>query len=197
MPWPRPRVSWPPQTGQGSVFVKRRGGFIICSSRLSIFRLLVERQQESAGGASRSPILMRGRLARVMEPAPVDSFVEQWLVGVVSFGHQQRGEFLRLELKALVRRDRLPPRQGDGFARVRGFDEGVVGLGAAVVGVSGVEQQDGVGFVRGIVASGRRGLPLRWRQYPPRAVGLLLADIAWPLGVEGFVVAVVELDRKS
>src|SRR5271166_1035213 len=190
MPWPRPRVSWPPQTGQGSVFVKRRGGFIICSSRLNIFRLLVERQQESAGGASRSPILMRGRLARVMEPAPVDSFVEQWLVGVVSFGHQQRGEFLRLELKALVRRDRLPPRQGDGFDRVRGFDEGVVGLGAAVVGVSGVEQQDGVGFVpRG--GGGQRGLPLRWRQYPPRAVGLPLADVARSLGGKRLVVAVV------
>src|SRR5271157_6347482 len=172
MPWPRLRASWPPQTGQGSVWVKRRGGLAIGSSRLSIFRLLVERQRESAGGESRSPMLMRGRLARVMEPAPVDSFVKQWLVGVVSFGHQQRGEFLRLELKALVRRDRLPPRQGDGFDRVRGFDEGVVGLGAAVVGVSGVEQQDGVGFVRGWL-----GLPFRWRQYPPRAVGLPLTDV--------------------
>src|SRR5271157_3596964 len=158
MPWPRLRASWPPQTGQGSVWVKRRGGLAIGSSRLSIFRLLVERQRESAGGESRSPILMRGRLARVMEPAPVDSFVKQWLVGVVSFGHQQQGELLRLELEALVRHDRLPPRQGDGFDRVGGFDEGVVGLGAAVVDVSGVEQQDGVGFLRGWL-----GLPFRRR----------------------------------
>ena len=76
----------------------------------------------------------------------VTSLVEKRFAGMVPLGHQQRDEIVGLHLDALQSGGGLPFGQFDCFVGVRGLDEGVIGLRAAVVGVVGVKKQDREGF---------------------------------------------------